>query len=82
MTGVVGRVHLEKDYPVYDIGDPAFSFYVFDEGQVALADEHGPVRTLRGTPLRPLRIRNARMTPQIVELNIKTTCRHIQSHSR
>jgi hypothetical protein len=22
------------------------------------------------------------MTPQIVELNIKTTCRHIQSHGR
>jgi hypothetical protein len=24
MTEVVGRVHLEKDDPVYDIGDPAF----------------------------------------------------------
>jgi hypothetical protein len=48
MTEVVGRVRLEKDYPVYDIGDPAFSFYVIDKNQVALADEHGPVRTLRG----------------------------------
>jgi hypothetical protein len=50
MTEVVGRVRLEKDYPVYDIGDPAFSFYVIDKNQVALADEHGPVRTLRGRP--------------------------------
>jgi NADH:ubiquinone reductase (H+-translocating) len=47
MTEVVGRVHLEKDDPVYDMGDPAFSFYVIEKGQVALADEHGPVRTLR-----------------------------------
>jgi len=47
MTEVVGRVHLEKDDPVYDMGDPAFSFYVIEKGQVELADEHGPVRTLR-----------------------------------
>ena len=47
MTEVVGRVHLEKDDPVYDMGDPAFSFYVIEKGQVALADENGPVRILR-----------------------------------
>jgi CRP-like cAMP-binding protein len=44
---VVGRVYLEKGDPVYDIGDPAFSFYLIEKGQVALADEHGPVRTLK-----------------------------------
>jgi NADH:ubiquinone reductase (H+-translocating) len=47
MTEVVGRVYLEKGDPVYDIGDPAFSFYVIEKGQVALADENGPVRALR-----------------------------------
>jgi NADH dehydrogenase len=46
MTEVVGRVHLEKGDPVYHIGDPAFSFYVIEKGQVELSDENGPVRTL------------------------------------
>jgi NADH dehydrogenase len=46
MTEVVGRVHLEKGDPVYYIGDPAFSLYVIEKGQVELSDENGPVRTL------------------------------------
>jgi NADH:ubiquinone reductase (H+-translocating) len=47
MTEVVGRVYLEKGDPVYDIGDPAFSFYVIEKGQVELSDKNGPVRALR-----------------------------------
>jgi NADH:ubiquinone reductase (H+-translocating) len=46
-TEVVGRVHLEKGDPVYHTGDPAFSFYVIEKGQVELSDADGPVRTLR-----------------------------------
>src|ERR1700737_1455405 len=46
MTEVVGRVHLEKGDPIYHIGDPAFSFYLIENGLVEFSDENGPVRTL------------------------------------
>ena len=45
-TNVVGRVHLEKDDPVYHIGDTAFSFYLLEKGKVGIDDHAGASRIL------------------------------------
>jgi NADH dehydrogenase len=46
MTEVIGRVHLEKGDPVYQIGDAAFSFYLLETGSVEVNDRSGSVRTI------------------------------------
>ena len=46
MTEVVGRVHLEKGDPIYQIGDAAFSFYLLEKGSVEVNDRSGSVRTI------------------------------------
>src|ERR1700730_3033819 len=46
MTEVIGRVHLEKGDPVYQIGDAAFSFYLLEIGSVEVNDGSGSVRTI------------------------------------
>jgi NADH:ubiquinone reductase (H+-translocating) len=46
MTEVIGRAHLEKNDPVYHIGDAAFSFYLIEKGNVVMDDHSGSVRTL------------------------------------
>jgi len=46
MTEVIGRVHLEKGDPIYQIGDTAFSFYLIEKGSVEIDDHSGSVRTL------------------------------------
>ena len=46
MTEVIGRVHLEKGDPVYQIGDAAFSFYLLESGSVEVNDGSGSVRTI------------------------------------
>jgi NADH dehydrogenase len=46
MTEVIGRVHLEKNDPIYHIGDPAFSFYLVEKGSVQVDDRSGSVRSI------------------------------------
>jgi NADH:ubiquinone reductase (H+-translocating) len=46
MTEVIGRVHLEKNDPIYHIGDPAFSFYLVEKGSVQVDDRSGSVRAI------------------------------------
>jgi NADH:ubiquinone reductase (H+-translocating) len=46
MTEVIGRVHLEKGDPVYQIGDAAFSFYLLENGSVEVNDRSGSARTI------------------------------------
>jgi NADH dehydrogenase len=46
MTEVVGRVHLEKDDPIYHLGDTSFSFYLIEKGNVEVNDRAGAVRQL------------------------------------
>ncbi len=45
-TNAVGKVHLEKGDPVYHVGDPAFSFYVVEKGQLKLSDTSGVSRII------------------------------------
>jgi NADH dehydrogenase len=47
MTEVVGRVHLEKGDPIYQVGDAAFSFYLLEKGSVEVNDRSGSVRTIQ-----------------------------------
>ncbi|HZC34169.1 MAG TPA: cyclic nucleotide-binding domain-containing protein, partial [Chthoniobacterales bacterium] len=37
-TSVLGRMHLERDDPIYHAGDPAFSFYLIEKGKVRISD--------------------------------------------
>jgi NADH dehydrogenase len=45
-TDVLGRVHLEKGDPVYQIGDRALSFYIVEKGRLQVSDTGGPVRII------------------------------------